>query len=300
MSLSNANNRNTIYIDESGVASLKDKGKFFILTGIIANNYEFSLLSEYYFRMKLKYFENEIPLHSFDLFRKPSKEEKLFIEELEKYLETLSFGMITIIVDKKKIIKNTNITSPKNPYNVNFSKAKSLWLENKLNTSQKFLDLSIREILNVVKNTEFPNINNYYPLEISYHTLLKTYLNEYAPKMKLQTSEFEICFETSPNREKIIRYTEEMFEERRTNNLKLKTKFAEELKENIYGISFPNKKAQYLGLELADIISYGFNLSKKGKLKEYPYYAKIWSVIKNKEISYKKIHNLESVYNLPN
>ena len=44
-------NRNTLYIDESGVGSFKDDGRYFILTAIIANNNEMRLVSEYYFKI---------------------------------------------------------------------------------------------------------------------------------------------------------------------------------------------------------------------------------------------------------
>ena len=103
----NKGNRNTIYLDESGVSSLKDKKRFFILTGVIANNSEFQALSEYYFRLKYKYFNEDKTIHSKDIFWKPDKKEKLFIAELVEYLDTLDFSFIVVIVDKEEILKNT-------------------------------------------------------------------------------------------------------------------------------------------------------------------------------------------------
>ena len=57
---------------------------------------------------------------------------------------------------------------------------------------------------------------------ISYKTILKEYINTYIKKLKIENPEFEICFETSPNRERIIRYTEDFFEEKKTGSPKEK------------------------------------------------------------------------------
>lgn len=37
--------------------------------------------------------------------------------------------------------------------------------------------------------------------------------------------------------------------------------FAKDLSKDLYCLSFPNKTAKYLGLEIADLISYGYYLS---------------------------------------
>ena len=298
MNLSSKNSRNTIYFDESGVSSLKDAGRFFILTGVIANNFEFSQLSEYYFRLKLKYFKEEKPIHSYKLFWKPNKQAKSFVQELVDYLETIQFGFMTVIIDKEKILKSTPLTQPNNPFSTTFSEAKSIWKKDG-NASEKFKEKSIEEVLEVIKQTKFPDINNNYPLMISYHTLLKKYLNHYSKKLGVKNSEFEICFETSPNRERILKYTEEFYEERKKNNPRKKTNFAVNLKNNIYSISFPNKSAKYLGLELADVISYGFSLSRKKRLSKVPLYEKVWDIISKRRIDLKKDYGIDCLYEIP-
>ncbi len=148
-------NRNTIYLDESGVSSLKDKKRFFILTGVIANNSEFQSLSEYYFRLKYKYFNEDKTLHSKDLFWEPDEKEKSFIVELVKYLETLDFSFIVVIIDKEEILKTIPLTNPNNPFHTTFSEAKSIWKRNGLAT-ETFKDKTINEVLEVVKKNAIP------------------------------------------------------------------------------------------------------------------------------------------------
>lgn len=298
MIASSKNNRNTIYLDESGISSFKDKSRFFVLTGVIANNFELAQLSEYYFRLKLKYFGEEKPIHSVDLFWKPNKQRILFVKELVEYLETIQFGFLTVIVNKDKVLKSAPLTHPNNPFNTTFSEAKSIW-KYKGYATEKFGEKTIDEVIEIVKQSQFPDINNYYPLRIAYYTLLKQYLNDYSKKLQTEDCEFEICFETSPNRERIIKYTEEFYEERKKSNTKEKTSFATKLKDQVYSISFPNKSAKYLGLEIADIISYGFSLSRHKRINEVPLYKDVWDIISRRRIALKKDFNIECVYEIP-
>ena len=292
------NNRITIYFDESGVSSLKDKGRFFILTGVIANNTEFSQLSEYYFRLKLKYFKKETPLHSVDLFWNKDEKTELFIKELVEYLETIQFGFLTVVVDKGRVFESVPLTHPNNPFLTTFSEAKSIWKKAGFAT-EKFKDKTMEEILETIKKSEFHDINNYYPLEISYYTLLKKYLNEYSKKLGIDDCEFEICFETSPNRERIIRYTEEFYEERKKGNPEEKTNFAVNLKNHVYSISFPNKSAKYLGLEIADIVSYGFSLSRYKRINEAPLYKDVWNIISKRRTDIKRDYKFDCLEEIP-
>lgn len=298
MGFSNPNSRNTIYFDESGVPSLKDKKRFFILTGVIANNLEFTSLSEYYFRLKFKYFNEERTIHASNLFWKPNNKDLSFIEELVGYLETLNFSFLTVVVNKNAILKYLPQTQPKNPFYTTFSEAKSIW-EKLTNKDENFREKTIKEILRTVKHSKFPDANKYYPLRIAYYTILKEYLGSYAKKCNLENLDFEICFETSPNRERILKYTEEFYEERIEKRKKRKTKFAKNLKEHIYSISFPHKNAKYLGLEIADIISYGFNLSLNKRINAVPAYINIWEIVKRKRAHLKKNYGIECIYKIP-
>lgn len=296
----NNSSRNTLYFDESGVSSLKDKGQFFILTGVIAKNIEFQNLATYYYRLKLKHFDDEKPIHSQELFWNPKKQEKEFIEELTPYLETLDFAYITVIVDKKALLSSIPSTSPKNPFYTTFSEAKSIWEKSGFSV-EKFKEKTIEEVLEVVKKSKFQDVNKQYPLEIAYHTILKKYISDYVKKRKIDIKDFEICFETSPNRERILRYTERFFNERKSWDSKERTSFAETLKDSIYSISFPNKRAKYLGLEIADMISYGYNLSKNKRLnnEEVESYKKIWDVICKKRNFLKRDFKIDCLYTIP-
>jgi hypothetical protein len=298
MNVSTQSIRNTIYFDESGVPSLNDENRFFVLTGVIGNNLEFYSLAEYYFRLKLKYFKEEKELHSSVLFWQPNTRALLFIKELVEYLETLEFAFLTVTVDKHAVLKEAPKTTPRNPYNTTFSQAKSLWKRDGF-SQEKFGDRTVDEVLNIVKQKYFADINNYYPLKIAYYTILKKYLDDYTKKRKLENSNFEICFETSPNRERILKYTEEFFEEKNTDSSREKTNFAKSLKENVYSISFPNKNAKYLGLEIADIISYGFGLSRNKRIKKVPSYREVWDIILKRRMNLKKDYDIECVYKIP-
>jgi hypothetical protein len=292
--------RNTIYFDESGVASLNDQKPFFILTGVIAKNIEFQDLATYYYRLKLKHFGNEEPIHSQELFWKPTKKEIGFIEELTPYLETLDFGYITVIVDKGALLSSVPTTSPRNPFYTTLSEAKAIWQRSGLSI-ENFKEKTINEVLDVIKKSKFQDINKQYPLEIAYYTILKKYVTDYVKKKKMDIKEFEICFETSPNRERILRYTEQFFNEKKKGDKKTRTSLAIALKDSIYSISFPNKRAKYLGLELADMISYGYNLSKYKRLnnKEVESYKNIWSVICKKRNALKRDFKIDCVYTIP-
>jgi hypothetical protein len=52
-------------------------------------------------------------------------------------------------------------------------------------------------------------------------------------------------------------------------------------------MSFPYKRARYLGLELADIIAFGFNLSLYNKASTSVSYSKIWEAINRRRIEFK-------------
>lgn len=205
-----------------------------------------------------------------------------------------------MIINKKAILKNAPLTSPKNPFNTTFSEAKSTLQKNGFSTVE-IRKKSIDEVLNIIKKTKFPNINNQYPLQISYKTILNTYINTYVKNLGLKNPQFEICFETSPNRERIIKYTEAFFEERKNTKPKERTSFAKKLKDSVYSISFPNKKARYLGLEIADIISYGYNLSKYKRInkKEVESYKDVWDIICTKRHELKRDYKIDCVYKIP-
>lgn len=291
-------NRNTLYIDESGVGSFKDDGRYFILTAIIANNNEMRLVSEYYFHLKNKYFKDNISIHSNEFFWRPTDKIKLFIPELINYLETIPFGILTIVIDKDKILKETKEVSIKYPYRTKFAQAKSIWQQSGL-APEKFEDKSVKEVLKTIQKFKIKNIDNHYPLRTAYKTLLKEYINNYAKSFRSGSTEFEICFETSPNRERILKYTEDFYNEKKVGKPKEKTSFATKLKENVYSISFPNKSSRYLGLEIADIVSYGFNLSRYKRFDDVKIFKPLWDIISKKRIELKKEYGVNCLIEIP-
>jgi hypothetical protein len=292
------NNRNTLYFDESGVGSFKDSSRYFILTAVIANNNEIKQLSEYYFRLKYKYFNDNIPIHSNELFWKPNSKVKNFIPELTNYLQTLPFGILTVVVDKEKLLKDAPQVKLRNPYQTKLTQAKSIWKQSGF-AIETFEGKSVNEVLEVIKNFETKDIDNHYPLRIAYKTILKEYITNYSKNFGLKDCEFEICFETSPNRERILKYTERFYNETKTNNAKEKTSFAKNLKQNVYSISFPNKSSRYLGLEIADMVSYGFNLSRYKRLNEIEDFKPVWDVINKKRVELKKGFNIDCLIEIP-
>ncbi len=291
------NNRSTIYFDESGISSLNDSGRFFVLTGVIANNSDFNQLTEYYFRLKLKYFGEEKSVHSVELFWKPDLQTQMFILELHKYLETIPFGFITIVVDKNKIRQQAPLVTINNPYQTSFAKAKSIWIK-KGYPIQQFESKTVREVLNEIYIYKIYDINKYYPLISSYKKLLYEYISNYSRSMNTDRYDFEICFETSPNRERILKYTEEFFNEQIEGSQKEKTSFAKSLKEKVYSISFPNKSAKYLGLEIADMISYGFSLSRNKRLNEVTHFKPIWETINKRRLELRREYNVQCVLHI--
>lgn len=294
----NSISRNTLYFDESGVGSFNDKKRYFILTAIIANNNDFHQLSEYYFRLKLKHFKENKPIHSYDLFWEPKINTQKFIPELTEYLETVPFGILTVVIDKERILRETTTTEIRYPYRSTFTQAISIWKKSGL-AKETFASKTIKEVIDVIGQYEIPDIDNHYPLKIAYKTILKEYINNYAKKFSKNEEGFEICFETSPNRERILKYTESFYNERKTGNPSEKTSFAEKLKNSIYSISFPNKSSRYLGLEIADMVSYGFSLSKYKRFDKVPYFKPIWNTISKKRTDLKKEFGVDCLIELP-
>jgi phosphoribosyl-AMP cyclohydrolase len=68
--------RNTLYVDESGIANLLDNTyNHFLLTGVIVSGDEVDNLDGYFNIIKRKYsLKTEVPFHSFDLFENKSSD----------------------------------------------------------------------------------------------------------------------------------------------------------------------------------------------------------------------------------
>ncbi len=302
--------RNTIYIDESGTASLKDSGTFFVLSGVIATNFIFDQVLYYYLNIKKKYLGYTGPIHAADLFsanygknkygkqklfRFP-KYKKKYISELADFLDTIPFVFITCVVNKKTLINSANKTHIKRPYETTLRKMKEIWCAEYPHRSvADFYKEQVGEVKNIIKNYQINNINNYHPLNISYKFLLEKYNNEFIKKFRITSGgSLEVCFESSSNQIRILELTEKFCKETDENG-KL-TKFSNNLKNNLYSISFPNKKSKFLGLEIADIISYGYFLAAERRISKNSDFLPIWKIIKKKRFELNTTKNFECFY----
>ena len=93
----------------------------------------------------------------------------------------------------------------------------------------------------------------------------------------------QICFESSVYQSRILKYTDRFLQE------------SEFLKQSLYNISFPNKKAKFLGLEIADIISYGYYLSSHHRRKKNKLYEDIWKVIQRRRRDIEERYDMKCV-----
>ena len=271
--------KDIIYIDESGVADLNDKKtRFFILTGVVTDSELFTKYNSYYCQLKYKYLGDDIGIHSHKLFYKPGKYKRKFIKELSFFIDNIPFCFFTIAINKNKLLSSTPKRKVRDPLATTFRKAISIYVEN--GKSKKDLYLApVSQAISEIGNYKFRDINRYYALEVTYRELLNKYLTDYETKINNERRDFEIYFEESPNKTRVLNLTEKF--------KTLSEPFKSGLEDNLSGISFPYKKARYLGLELADIISFGFNLSLYKKASTNVFYKNIWEAINRRRIEFK-------------
>jgi hypothetical protein len=271
--------RDIIYIDESGVADLEDKKtKYFILTGVITDSELFKKYNSYYCQLKYKYLGDDVEIHSHELFYNPGKYEQRFIKELGFFIDNIPFCFFTVSVNKNKLINSARKQRVRNPLNTTFRKAISIYDENGKTRTELYTN-PVSRVISEISRYSFKDINRYYALEVTYKELLKKYLTDYTKKINIDIRDFEIYFEESPNKAKILKLTE-----------KFKTTgqpFDTGLCKKLAGISFPYKRAKYLGLELADIISFGFNLSLYKQASSNVAYSRIWEAINKRRTEFK-------------
>lgn len=268
-----------IYLDESGVADLNDKQtKHFILTGVFAEKDSFEKYNSYYCQLKYKYLKENIGLHAYDLFHNPGKYDQQFIFEFASFIDALPFGFCTVSINKNKIINDAQKRKIKRPLEASFNRAITIYLEEG-GKKEDFYTEKVSTIVKKISQYRMENVNRFYALKITYEEIIKRYLSDYTENINQECKPFEICFEDGSNKERILVLTEKFKQ--------VDDSFGILLKENLSEISFPNKKAKYLGLELADVISFGFNLSLNGKLDSNDSYKIIWEAINRRRIEFK-------------
>lgn len=301
--------RGTLFFDESGEEKMpkskisrKDKDRYFIYTAVFGHNYDFENFQRYYIQLKYKYLNKNGQFHSSKFFRESNTKKKIFINTLANFLDTIPFVHITVIVDKKSLFEKGKLITARNPMDTTLRKSLSICIESGFQYGD-FIEMPAKEILKNISKYKFPDIYNYYPLEIAYKKILETYFNIVSPAL-LRTKVYNykeikpmlgLCFETSPNRRRILEYTD-MFRNMMDGNKK--TKLAENIYDSLYDISFPFKKARYLGLELADMIGYGYNLQKNRRLLQVPLYKPLRRVILRRERILREQLGIKTVINM--
>lgn len=296
--------RKTIYFDESGEEkmpnaeiSFNSPERFFIYTGVIFNNYDIENLEEHYFNLKRKYFNRIIEIHSTEFFRLKNGSKKGYVKSLADFIDTLPFLYITVIIDKKKLFDQSSIIKIRNPKDTTFKKALSICISKGF--SQKdFFNAPTLEVLQTISKHTIRNVNNYRPLYLAYEKILEEYFLTFCKKFYKTTYKnydkikplTQLKFETSPNKTRILKYTEAL----RNKD----TQLGKILINNIYDVSFPFKKARYMGLEIADMISYGYHLEKYKRLSMTPLYQPIRKAILRRTHTVKEELGIISVINL--
>jgi hypothetical protein len=288
--------RHTLFIDESGTASLKDQERFFILTAVISTNYSFEDIETFYENLKRKYFGYIQHIHSVELFSKKSdyvkggkarlfkiiKYRKRYIQELSYFLDSIPFVYQTVIVDKKKMLEDINSIRINHPWSTTIGKAKEIFAESGQDI-ELFQESKISEILPIIESYEILPIDYFRPLEVAYREILTQHFQSYYRKIYSLGNRMHICMESSQYQSRVQKLTEDFQQETNKQQPKPKrTQFAKDLTNSLYCLSFPNKKAKYLGLEIADIISYGYYLSCHHRRQKNTLYADIWKVIQKR------------------
>lgn len=293
--------RKTIFCDESGQGKMPESNisfdsnnRYFIYTGTMFNNFDLKNFKNYYFHLKRKFFGKTIGIHATQFFRIEKQNSKKYIEILAEFLDSIPFLYVTVIVDKKKRYDTAKEVKIGDPFSTTLRKALSIYITKGLK-NKDFFNHTVKDVFRNISEYSFRNIKNYYPLELAYRTILETYFDDIYPQL-LRTKYknwnkikplTELKFETSPNRQRILKYTESF---RGENG-----RFGEDTRKAVYDISFPFKKAKYMGLEIADIISYGYNLFKYNRLNKTQLYKPIRKVILRKERQIKKCLGIDPV-----
>jgi len=137
--------------------------------------------------------------------------------------------------------------------------------------------------LGIISTYEIFPIDYFRPLEIAYRNILEHHFSDYYRKVCYKSARMHVCIESSTDQVRILKLLEDFSTE--TNKVlpnPSKTPFANKLSRNLYSVSFPNKKAMFLGLEIADIISYGYYLSAHHRRSSNNLYKEIWEVIQKR------------------
>jgi hypothetical protein len=299
--------RASMYLDESGDPSIRSKKGKFILTGVIADNKSLEDYRPYYIQLKRKYFGFTESLHAVEIFnaaRKDSKslfytndkKKKEFINELANLIDLLPFFSFTIIVDIQAIKKSIKEVSIRRPYDTTLGEAIRIYKKAHSEVND-FEEINAKDLFSILRSYKIPASKDNYPLEIALTKSIELFIERFLKNRNFCDSNKtgEIFYEDNSQSQDILKIINGLKDQGASKG-KL-TSFAKRFRSKVYCVSFPNKQSKHLGLELADIISYGFHLKSHKKLSKNEFYKPIWQKLKERFKEYESV-NWEHVFDI--
>lgn len=226
------NNIYTLFIDESGVASLNHKGEFFVLSCILIKNEDIPIIQGYFKLLKREYFKNECKtIHCTDLFERtyqtyrklqvPVDRRHSFVTRVEDTLKIVPFNSAIYFINKNQLRSKLNYK----PY--------------------------------AGKKTSTFNF------DLPYELLVKQAILDFSLFLEKKKTTGEIIIESRQfNDQLFVGY----FDNARKSRLKGNSinPYAESARKRINSLSIANKNYSHTGLELADMGAYTMYRRKMG------------------------------------
>ncbi len=216
-----------MYMDESGVANLANKSRFFVLSGILVEDAVDNDLSAYLRYLKRRHgIEEGVSLHAYDIFEnklnelylKDYKKCKKFTASISEFVENAPFRVLVFYIDKN----------------------------------------DLREKIGAPKGYSFKGGKGHKDdKELSYEILARKLIFEFARILKKEKAIGSIVAESRRGADRVLLKT--YLESQDPQSFIKKSRImkqAETAKQLIHSICFASKKSLKGALELVDIISY--------------------------------------------
>ncbi len=245
-----------LYIDESGVPELSDRGKYVILCGVLIDEEDEKSISFIMERLKQEYkLDTQNHLHAVDLFENPSK--KCFLGPARQRRQDLRKEFQKAIWD---LIKYYNIEY----FAVKVSKdfvVRCLKLHKKSDQGKAWFGN---------KNNLYAKIDRQLPMDVGANAIY-----HWAIKKCREEEKLKIVFESRSGDQFTVRNFEHIHsggESLHNQYLPVTNpvagifknphiiRFANLFRKNVVSLAFANKHVKYVGLELADIICFTCNV----------------------------------------
>lgn len=217
-------NQYTLFIDESGVASLNHKGQFFILSCILIRNEDIPIIQGYFKLLKREYFKDENKvIHCTDLFERPYQNYRRLILPKDRRNSFLARILETI-----KIV----------PFHTGIYYINKDILRAKLNYKP------------YIKKKD-PKLN----FDLPYELLARNAILDFTLFLKQEKVTGEIIIESRQfNDQLFVGYFDDVRKKRLAGNIE--NPYATLVTEKINSLSIANKNYTHIGLELADMCAY--------------------------------------------